>query len=403
MISLLTAGAGILLAFWLFQAIRGLFTIRKVIFLGPDSKHAPLQETPLISVLVPARNEEEIVEACLRSVLAQDYPRFEVIAVDDDSTDATGRIMDELAAQHFEKLRVLHVRGALPPGWVGKHYALTLAAAQARGEFLVLTDSDMIYHPATLSCAIERASAEKLDLLSLLPKAVAIGFWERLVMPVFGVLLGIALPLVDANNPRKRKAIAAGGFILIRRAAFDAVGGFEPVADHIVDDVLLAIRVKERGFRTEVVAGEKLLSTRMYDGFAELWEGIEKSASAAMDFRWHLLAATLLFVGATALSWFWALAGVVLWVQGIMPADWDLFFFCSAATALLVTGAHAAVSWRMDIRPFPDALLFPLGYLFYAAAVTSSFVKGRLGKGVTWKGRNYYGAGVAIPKSKMRL
>ncbi len=403
LIWILTAGAALLLGFWILMCLKGMAALRHWEEITPESELPLPDPAPKVSILVPARNEEKIIEECLRSLLAQDYPNFEIIAVDDDSSDRTGEIMDSLAKENSGKLRVLHVREELPAGWVGKNYALTLAASFADGEWLLMSDGDIVHHPSSLSRAMGYAAKEKLDLLSLLPKADCQGFWDRLVMPVFGILLGAAFPIQDINDPKRKAALAAGGFILIRRKTFDAVGGYESEADHVIDDVLMAKRVKAKGFALRTHIGEKLIRTPMYESLADLWEGLEKNAGAAIDFRFWMLAAALLFLAGNIFLPLAGYYGVYLWFRGDLPAQWVAFTGICASIGTILFIAHFFANHKAGISPLLYALLAPLAYLFYGAALTNSFVRGKYGAGVSWKGRKYYGAGRAGPKSRIGI
>lgn len=400
---ILIAGAILLLAFWGFTILRAGLSSGDWVELGAIKKFPLPQNPPSVSILVPARNEEEVIGDCIRSLLEQDYSQFEIIAIDDDSTDRTGEILDELAKQNPNRLRVLHLKGDLPPNWVGKNYALTMAAAQSRSEWLLCSDADILHEKETLSRAMGYALKNHLDLLSLLPRVICVSFWEKLMMPLFGVLLSIAFPLEAVNDPRRRNAVAAGGFILVSRTAFDAVKGYEPTADHLVDDVLLAKRIKEKGFRIFVAFGEKLIRTRMYSDFKDLWEGIEKGAAVALDFRFWMLGSSLLFLFATTWSLIAWIPAIAIWARSSLPFDWSLFLILTAVTGALLFCFHFATNIRVGVPRFLFALLSPLAYLLYAAILISSFSKGRYGVGVAWKGRRYYGAAQSAPKAKLGI
>src|SRR6266851_642380 len=203
---------------------------------------------PRVSVLVPARNEERGVAAGVEPLVALDYPDFDVIVVDDRSTDRTGEILETLA-RRSPRLRV--ISGSDPPeGWLGKPHALALASRAATGDLLLFVDADVRYDRRALAEAVDLLEAENADLLALLPRIEARGFWENVLMPYLGVSLFFG-PAFLANRDRpKWFAIGGGTGNLIRRRAYDAVGGYDALRDSVVDDVHLAWKVKRAGFRT---------------------------------------------------------------------------------------------------------------------------------------------------------
>ncbi len=237
----------------------------------------PAGRTPRVSVIVPARNEERGVAAAVRSQLGQDYPDFEVLVVNDRSTDRTGAILEGLALEN-PTLRI--VSGADPgPGWLGKPHALWLGARESSGEILLFADADVCYDPRCLREAVAFLEGRRLDFLALLPRMEAEGFWENVLMPyIIGAFF--AGPGILANLDRPRWLAAGGGAgNLIRRAAYEAIGGHEALKASVVDDVALALRVKRAGFRARTVRAEDRVAVRMYRGFREVWEGFGKNVA----------------------------------------------------------------------------------------------------------------------------
>jgi chlorobactene glucosyltransferase len=236
---------------------------------------------PRVSVLVPARNEERAIAAGVGSLLALDYPDFEVIVVDDRSTDRTGEILETLRREH-PRLTVL-AGSDPPPGWLGKPHALFLASRVATGELLLFVDADVRYHPRTLAEAVESLERMDADLLALLPRIEARGFWENVLMPYLLVSFFFG-PGFLANWDRQRwLAVGGGAGNLIRRRVYDAVGGHEALRDSVVDDVHLAWRTKRAGHRTRVARADDRIAVRMYNGFGEVWEGFTKNIAYAFN------------------------------------------------------------------------------------------------------------------------
>src|SRR5262245_38340291 len=240
-------------------------------------------DSPLVSVLVPARNEEHRVLAdCIRSLLAQDYGRFEVIAVDDRSTDATGAILKSLARTDA-RLQVIDGK-ELPPGWLGKPNAMHTALEQARGEWILATDADMIFDQTLLRTAVAHAIDRQADAISLIPHFEALSFWERLMTPNWAWVMLMFAVSYRINDPRTPGALGIGGFILVRRPILELTGGFAALKDEVLDDVRLAERIKGAHGRMLTAHAPALLRTRMYRNFREMWECSTKSWFAGMKF-----------------------------------------------------------------------------------------------------------------------
>src|SRR5580698_3557378 len=231
----------------------------------------PVSERPTVSVIVPARNEEASLGACLESLAAQTQVSFEIIVVDDGSTDRTREI-----ARAFGGVRVVDP-AALRPGWIGKNNALVAGAKEARGEWLLFTDADTVHRGGSLARSLEEAQRQKAALLSYSPEQEVHGFWERAVMPVIFAELASSYRPSDVSDPASSAAAANGQYILISREAYDAVGGHAAIATSLLEDVELARAVKASGRKLFFRYGGDAVRTRMYRSFAQLREGWTKN------------------------------------------------------------------------------------------------------------------------------
>src|SRR5262249_4436828 len=239
---------------------------------------------PRVSMIVPARDEERQVARSVASHLAQDYPDYEVIVVNDRSTDSTGEILASLP-DPAGRLRVIEGTET-PPGWLGKPYAISQGARMATGEILLFVDADVVYHHRALTEAVATLESRRADFLCLLPRMDAEGFWEKILMPnVMGsFFLGAGF---FANLDRPRWLAAGGGAgNLIRREAYERLGGHAALKDSVVDDVHLAFAAKGSGFRTRVVRADDRISVRMYAGFREVWDGFTKNVAYIFNGAW---------------------------------------------------------------------------------------------------------------------
>ncbi|HEY2980128.1 MAG TPA: glycosyltransferase [Anaerolineales bacterium] len=349
----------------------------------------PLQPAPLISVCVPARNEAHNIRACAEAILLQDFPNFELIVVDDRSSDATPAILDDLAARDAH-LKIVH-GSDLPPGWVGKPHALHQAANAARGDWLCFVDADTLLAPSALGSALVAALESEADLFSMLTYQVTVSFWEKVVLPLVMTALSVGFSPRRVNDPTLPDAIANGQFILIKRSAYDAVGGHAQIRDQIVEDKALAEAVKSAGLKLILANGYLLARTRMYTSLPQMWEGWTKNIYLGLRDRPSMLilgvfGATLSAIAALILP-LWAFFGVLWWLR---DGSWLGTTVTLEALALwsYLLYLRARVGRAMGLSGW-WALTATLGAAVFAAMMLSSAWKVLSGTGVTWKGRRY--------------
>lgn len=349
----------------------------------------PPTRAPLISVCIPARNEERNIRACVESMLAQDYPNIEVIVLDDRSTDSTPHIVADIASRD-SRLRLIN-GSDLPEGWAGKPHALRQASAFARGDWLCFVDADTILAPECLSSCYAKARETNAGMFTIMTFQVTGSFWERVVMPLVMTALSVGFSPRKVNDPNRKDAIANGQFILIKRSVYDAVGGHESVKDRIVEDKAISEQVKWNGYRLIVADGMKIARTRMYASLPEMWEGWTKNIYLGLRDQINLLwlgvfGAFLALVAALFLP-LWPLLGILWYLNG---GGW--MALTVAAKSLLLWAfllyARARVALNMEIPPW-YALTTPLGAAVFAAMMFASAWKVISGKGVAWKGRVY--------------
>jgi chlorobactene glucosyltransferase len=346
-------------------------------------------DAPLVSVCVPARNEERNIGRCMKALLAQTHPNFEVIALDDRSTDATGEILRRYAARD-DRLKVLN--GAeLPPGWAGKPHALTQAAMAAHGEWLCFVDADTFLEPDAVASVHTRAIETGADLFSIMTRQIMLTFWERAVLPLVMTALSVGFSPRKVNDPRRADAIANGQFIFIRRSVYDATGGHQAIKGSIVEDKDLAVLVKGAGYRLVLADGRDVASTRMYTNLAEMWEGWTKNIYLGLrDDRGLLVlgvfGAFLAFTAALLLP-LWVLGGVAF---SLADPGWE---GCTVLVEAVLLWSYL-IYWRVLASrsmgiPAWYALTTPLGAGVFAAMMLASAFKVLSGQGVKWKGRTY--------------
>jgi chlorobactene glucosyltransferase len=349
----------------------------------------PPADTALISVCIPARNEERNIRACVEALSSQDYPNLEVVVVDDRSTDATPGILRQLAARN-DNLRIIS-GSEFPKGWAGKPHALFQASAVAHGEWLCFVDADTFLSPTTLSSCYAKALATQADMFTIMTFQILGSFWEKTVMPLVMTALSVGFSPRKVNNPQRKDAIANGQFILIRRAVYDAIGGHASVKDRIVEDKALAEHVKRNGCRLIVADGMQVVRTRMYTSLPEMWEGWTKNIYLGLRDQPALLllgvfGAFLAVVVALFLP-AWPLVGFFLFLKGGGILAIGIAIESLTLWAVLIH-FRARVALGMRISAW-YALTTPLGAAIFGAMMFTSAWNVITRKGVTWKGRTY--------------
>ena len=327
----------------------------------------------LVSVIVPARNEEASLGLCLESLLAQTGVSFEVIVVDDGSTDRTREI-----GQSFPEVRVVDA-GPLPPGWTGKNNAVTAGARAAGGEWLLFTDADTVHKPGSLARALAEAEKNDAALLSYSPEQEVRGFWEQAVMPVIFAELAVTYRSSLVSDPASPAAAANGQYILVTRDAYQAVSGHTAVATNLLEDVALARAVKEAGRKIFFRYGGDAVRTHMYRSFAQLREGWTKNLAL-------LFPSPVRLAGLRMTEFLLIVASAALTLREVL-ASRPLAEMVVAIVFLAVGGSFVA---RISKAHFPARLTAPslLGLPLFSYLLLRSVNAYHLGN-VAWKGRLY--------------
>jgi chlorobactene glucosyltransferase len=363
---------------------------RKMLLLRrpPVPPNDPPPAPPGVTIMIPAKDEGERIRACIESALDQDYPKFDVIAVDDRSTDNTGAVMDELAATHA-RLKVLHITEPPAPGWTGKNNALHTAARHASGEWLLFVDSDVVLERDALSAAMAVVLRKKFDLISLLPKLESHSLWESLLVPLAASAASSMYLISLTNTQQMRTAFANGQFLMISRLAYDAIGGHEVVRDRYCEDVEIARLVKEKGLRPRVSWGNDFCAVRMYSSLAAIFRGWSRIYYAArVGSPWLVLAAAIFvivcgFSGYAALAW-----GLfrIAHPSGVWPGAVSWLAAAGVHVGLMTFLVSALYAWSGN--PRRNALLFPLAGSMLLA-IFAKALRMCVTKKVEWRGTAY--------------
>lgn len=272
---------GVIVAIWPIRLVVLRIMVGRFDWVSPASPGYSGPSPPLVTAILPARNEEENIAECLATLRAQDYPALEIVVADDRSTDRTAAIAREIAARD-PRVRLAQV-AELPPGWTGKTHAIHRTVPLANGAWLWFVDADTRHDPQSLSVMMEYARIHQAALVSLLPEQLCETFWERVVQPIAGVTLMQSFPTGRIHDPRSSLAFANGQFILVERSAHAAAGGHEAVRDRFVEDVALAGRVKALGKPVRLAFCRGLVYCRMYATLGQLVRGWSRILYDALD------------------------------------------------------------------------------------------------------------------------
>ncbi|HEV7217783.1 MAG TPA: glycosyltransferase family 2 protein, partial [Terriglobales bacterium] len=336
---------------------------------------------PVVSIIVPARNEEACVGLCVESLTTQAGIPFEIIVVDDGSTDRTREI-----AESFSGVCVIDA-GLLPPNWTGKNHAMAAGAAVAKGEWLLFTDADTVHNPESLARAVAEAERNGAALLSYSPEQEVQGFWEKALMPVVFAELAAAFRPSEVSDPAWPAAAANGQYLLISREAYDAVGGHATVAVSLLEDVDLARVVKASGRKIFFRYGGEAVRTRMYRNFGQLREGWTKNL--ALLFPASLKLAALRFGEFVVIAGCAISAGILAFRGALFPAIFVGGVALTLCSRFLMRIRRAHFSWNANA-------LAIFGLPLFSYLLLRSRIRHRRGN-VNWKGRTYH------PSSNARM
>ena len=331
--------------------------------------------SPQLLVVVPAKDEAETIGPAMETLLAQDYRWLRIVAVDDRSTDATGRLMDEFAARAPERLEVVHISEAAE-GWMGKTFAMAVGAERRQSEYILFTDADVQFSPSILRRAVTYAEITQADHLVVTPTAVTKTWGERTVLGFLQLVALWASPPWKVADPRARWAVAAAGsFNLLRREALEELGGWDPQRLAVVEDITLGRRVRAAGLRQRVVFAPGLVLVHWAPGAWGLIRGTTKNFFAVMNFRVVLLLGA---VGGLAALFLLPLAGLAWWPT-VIPA----------LVALGCIAVWYRAAGELTRIPARYGWLYPLGAAAILWAMLRSMLLTLWRRGVLWRGTFY--------------
>lgn len=342
------------------------------------------QKRPKVSVILPARNEEDFIAKCLDSLLDQDYDNYEIIAIDDSSDDATGKIIAEYAAKDP---RVIHVSARpKPDGWMGKNWACMEGYRNATGELLLFTDADTKHSRSIISLAVSHLLSDELDALTVIPRMICLDTWTKITLPVLSTFLHTRFSALRVNDPKKKTGYFFGSFFIIRKETYDKVGTHEGVRTEIIEDGALGKKVKESGYKLKMVRGDHLIDAVWARDWSTLWNGLKRLMIPLY------LQSSKLAVGIFVAVLFLLFMPYVFLAYSSLFFDASESFFALFVSSIISSGLVYAAG-IVDARSLKIKTIYsicgPIGSFVVVAGFFSGMLHAKSDLAVSWRGRGY--------------
>jgi len=343
-----------------------------------DRRPATPSGEPRVSIVVPARNEEEHIRETLARLLALDYSNYEIIAVNDRSTDHTGQIMDEIAASSRAHglLQAIHI-SELPSGWLGKTHAMWTAGQQATGDWLLFTDADVLFKPDSLRRAVAYAEAERAGHVVLFPRMIMKGWGEKMMIAFFQALFVFGHRPWKVADPKAPDHMGVGAFNLVRRPVYDAAGTYRALRMEVVDDMKLGKVIKNAGFAQRNVSGDDLISLHWAKGAFGIVDNLTKNFFAVLSFQWPRTVACIVGLGFLNLGPF-----LGIW----LAHGWARVPYAIALGSLFAI--YCGMSARSAVPPY-YFFLHPVSTSLFMYTLTRSMFHTLWNGGIVWRGTKY--------------
>ena len=340
---------------------------------------------PKVSIILPARDEEEFISKCLDSLINQDYENYEIIVIDDSSEDSTGEIISEYAKKHS---KVVHVSARpKPDGWMGKNWACMEGYKKASGELLLFTDADTKHAENVISLAVAHLNSFNLDALSTIPKLLTFDFWTNISLPMISTFLHTRFSALNVNNPKKKTGYFFGSFFILKKKTYEEIGMHEGVKHEIIEDGALGKKVKESGYKMKMVRGEHLIEAIWARDRSTLWNALKR-----------LMVPLYLQSGKIAIGIFFAVVFLlfipfpIFAISSALPIEATsaklLCITSAIASILIYTGAIIEVKAGLNLK-LRYAVLAPLGSLVVILGFLSGLLQAKKTSSVIWRGRSY--------------
>ncbi len=342
-------------------------------------------DNPRVSIILPARNEEEFIAKCLDSLLLQDYENLEIIAINDSSEDSTEDIISQYSKKN-SKIILVNARSK-PSGWIGKNWACMEGYRRATGELLLFTDADTNYSKNLVSLAVAHLSSINLDAITVIPKMLCLDRWTKITLPVISIFLHTRFSALRVNNPKVKTGYFFGSFYLIRKQVYESVGMHEGVKHEIIEDGALGKKVKEAGFKLKMVQGDHLLDAVWARDWNTLWNALKR-----LMIPLYLQTRSIAVGGFFAALFLLFMPFPFLIYSAIFfdtTNSFLLLFTVSIIASFLIYFAVIVVTTRGLHLKLSDALLAPVGSLIVVCGFLSGILQANSKSAVSWRGRNY--------------
>jgi len=360
------------------------FLINNILFKDTSRFKLPenvLAQKPLVSILIPSRNEEENIKRCIISLLKQDYENIEILVLDDNSTDDTARIVSELS-QKDPRVKLYSGR-PLKKGWLGKSYACWQLSKYAKGDYFIFTDADTLHFPNSISSSVACLLRYRIDALSVFAKQITVTLHERMIVPFGKYMILSFLPLYLIRKSRSVLfCTAIGQFMLFKREVYKKIGGHRSIKSEVIEDIMLSKQVKRCGYKFMIFDGRRNLYCRMYKNFREVVRGHSRTIFAAFDYNIYIIIIAIILLSAIFLFPF------IILPIGIF-FDWPAILVnLIILQIIIILIARTIFSMRFKCKAV-DIILYPISVVYLIYIAIDSIFNAKIGMGVNWKGRIY--------------
>lgn len=377
-----------IIATWLYLVAYVVKSLKQTPLLDSFEKSTIIKNFPKVSIILPARNEEKYIARCLDSLLKQDYPNFEIIAINDSSTDRTEVIMQHYAARD-PRILVVNAKSK-PVGWVGKNWACYQGYLRATGNLLLFTDADTVHLPSTMSLSVKHLILENLDALTAIPKLLCKDFWTKITLPMLSTFLYSRFSALRVNDPKTKIGYFFGSFFIISRRTYEKVGTHKAVRHEIIEDGALGGKVKEEKFMMKMVRGDNYIEAIWARDFHTLWHGLRRLMIPLYNQkrkRASLMAIAIFFL---LFEPFLLLPYSLLFLNIARDDIFSLILIVSDTMACAIIIFSSVIQLRLSVFQNPlYALASPLGGAIISLSFITSIIDARKKGTVSWRGRQY--------------
>lgn len=377
-----------IIATWLYLVAYVVKSLKQTPLLDSFEKSTIIKNFPKVSIILPARNEEKYIARCLDSLLKQDYPNFEIIAINDSSTDRTEVIMQHYAARD-PRILVVNAKSK-PVGWVGKNWVCYQGYLRATGNLLLFTDADTVHLPSTMSLSVKHLIFENLDALTAIPKLLCKDFWTKITLPMLSTFLYSRFSALRVNDPKTKIGYFFGSFFIISRRTYEKVGTHKAVRHEIIEDGALGGKVKEEKFMMKMVRGDNYIEAIWARDFHTLWHGLRRLMIPLYNQkrkRASLMAIAIFFL---LFEPFLLLPYSLLFLNIARDDIFSLILIVSDTMACAIIIFSSVIQLRLSVFQNPlYALASPLGGAIISLSFITSIIDARKKGTVSWRGRQY--------------